>query len=101
MLYRSISDGTVSYTYFNLLYCGKPRKEGSQFYITGTDENTINLVKNLSKNVDLNGRNIPIDRYFTSISFAKHILAKNITVVGTLRANRKGIHKELVDMKKR
>ena len=64
------------YSYFTHPYCGKPEKEGSPLYITSTDEYTIYLVENLSKKVNLSGRNISMDRLFTSISTAKHLLAK-------------------------
>ena len=37
ILYRSISDSVVPYTYFTLSYAGKPEIEGSEFYVTGID----------------------------------------------------------------
>ena len=82
LLYSIISDSTLSNTYFTLPYCGKPEEESSPFYITSTDKYTIYLVKNRSKNVDSSGRNISMDRFFTSISIAEYLLAKNATVMG-------------------
>ena len=41
LLYRSLCDSTVTYTYFSLTYAGKPEVvggNGAKFYITGTDE---------------------------------------------------------------
>ena len=41
MLYRSLCDSSVQYTYFTLPYASKPEdlnNEASKFYITGTDE---------------------------------------------------------------
>ena len=38
LLYQSISNSVVPYTYFTLPYAGKPEMEGSEFYVTGTDE---------------------------------------------------------------
>ena len=49
----------------------------------------------LQKHVDIQGRNISFDRLYTSISLAKWLLSNNITCVGTLQANRKGISMEL------
>ena len=40
-----------------------------------------------------------MDRFFATISIAEHFLAKTKTVVETLRANRKRLPKERVDMK--
>ena len=37
ILYRSISDSVVPYTYFTLSYAGKTEIEGSEFYVTGID----------------------------------------------------------------
>ena len=81
LLYRSISDSVVPYTFFTLPYAGKPEIEGSEFYVTGTDEYGVCLADNLSSHVD---------RYFTSV-----------TIPHYLRTNRKGIPKELVEMQNR
>ena len=43
----------------------------------------------------LRGRNITLDRYFTSLSVSEWCLKKNITITGTLRSDRKGIPKEM------
>ena len=42
-----------------------------------------------------------MDRYFTSVTIAHYLKAKNMTLVGTMRANRAGIPKELVEMQNR
>ena len=81
LLYRSISDSVVPYTFFTLPYAGKPEIEGSEFYVTGTNEYGVYLADNLSSHVD---------RYFTSV-----------TIPHYLRTNRKGIPKELVEMQNR
>ena len=49
------------------------------------------LVTDLEKHTSLSGRNISYDRLYTSISLAKLLLERNITTVGTLQANGKGI----------
>ena len=43
----------------------------------------------------LQGRNISLDRYFTSVTLAEWCLERNITIVGTLKSDRKGIPKEV------
>ena len=47
LLYRSISDSRVPYTYFTLAYAGKPESQPDQFYVTGTDNYTKYLVDSL------------------------------------------------------
>ena len=42
-----------------------------------------------------------MDRYFTSMTVAKYLLDKGITVVGTLRIDRVGIPKGMKDVKGR
>lgn len=48
LLYRSLCDYTITYSYFTLPHAGKPKyvgsKEASKFYIIGTDEHTKYLV---------------------------------------------------------
>ena len=44
---------------------------------------------------DLQGSNITFDNLYTSIPLAKKLLERKITVVGTMRHNRKGVPKEI------
>ena len=81
-------------------YAGKPNnvgsKEVSKFYESGTDEFKKYLVTVTSKYNKLKGSNISMDRYFTLVSVAKWALdEKSITIVWTVRHDRKGIPKEL------
>ena len=100
ILYRSISDSVVPCTYFTLPYAGKPDNP-DQYYVTGTDNYTKYLVEGLQNYVDISGRNISMDRYFTSMPIASYLLDKNITLVGTMKANRIGIPRDISDMKDR
>ena len=72
LLYRSISDSRVPYTYFTLAYAGKPEYQPDQFYVTGTDNYTKYFVDSLKQYVQLRGRNISMDRYFTSLPVAEY-----------------------------
>ena len=101
LLYRSILDSVVSHTYFALPYAGEPEIEVSEFYVTGTDEYSVYLVDKLSSHVDITGRNVSMDRYFTIVTITHYLKEKKTTLVGTMRANRKGIPKELVEMQNR
>ena len=98
LLFRSLCDSTVTYTYFSLAYTGKPEfvgGNGAKFYITGTDEYTKYLVNGLSRYTSIQECNISMDRYFTSVFMAEWALQKKFTIVGTMRHDRKGIPKEV------
>ena len=90
-----------SHTFISFLpYAGKPNNvgsnEASNFYVSGTDEYTKYLVRETSKYNKLKGTNISMDRYFTSVSVARWALdEQSISIVGTMRHDRKGIPKEL------
>ena len=49
----------------------------------------------------LTGRNISLDRYFTSITLAQWCLEKKISIVGTMRTDRKGIPKGIKELRDR
>ena len=96
LLYRSLCDAKVPYTYSTLPYAAKPEVIGANdYYVTSFDEYTKWLVNNFQIYGTLQGQNISLDRYFTSVTLAEWCLEKNITIVGTLKSNRKGIPKEM------
>ena len=98
LLFRSLCDSALQYMYFCLPYAGKPNGQPNEFYVTKTDEYTKYLVNGAIKIGGagcLRGRNISLDRYFTSVTIADWLLEKNITTTGTLRSDRKGIPKEM------
>ena len=75
ILYRSLSDVVVLYTYYTLPYDGKPDEiNGDSHYVTGTDKYTEYFVDGLQEHVDLSGRNVSMDRYFSSMTIAAHLL---------------------------
>ena len=94
LLVISICGATLPYTYSSLPYAGKPESPNS-FYVPGTDQKTMYLVNNLSKFTDLSGKNITMDRYFTSVPLCEWLLKKRITLVGTMKENRIGIPPEM------
>ena len=98
LLYRSLCDSTVTYTYFSLAYAGKPEVvggNGAKFYITDTDEYTKYLVNGLSRYNSIQGCNISMDRYFMLVFLAEWALQKKFTIVGTMHHHRKGSPKEV------
>ena len=54
----------------------KPCSPDNEYYVTGADEYTKYLVKSFLRYSKLTGRNIKLDRYFTSITSAQSCLEK-------------------------
>eukprot|EP00112_Aurelia_sp_Birch-Aquarium-sp1_P024842 Seg801.3 transcript_id=Seg801.3/GoldUCD/mRNA.D3Y31 product="hypothetical protein" protein_id=Seg801.3/GoldUCD/D3Y31 len=101
VLYRSISESVDRYTYYSLMQAGKPHGAPNQYYINTSDGYTMYLVDGLSNFVDIRGRNISLDRFFTSIPVARECLERKITIVGTVKSNRRGIPKEILQTNER
>ena len=51
--------------------------------------------------MDIRGRNVSIDRFFTSMTIADWLLDREITTVGTLRTDRIGIPEKVKDTNRR
>ena len=62
----------------------------NEYYVTGTDKYVMTLVKCLSSFVSIQGRNLSLYRFYTSIPLAFECLQKKIRIVRTLQQNRKG-----------
>ena len=104
LLYRSLCDAVVPFTYYTLSYAGKPSEtnnEASKYYITGTDEYTKYLVNGVNHYHSIGGSNLSMDRYFTSVTIARWALENKITIVGTMRLHSKGIPTEIKSLENR
>ena len=104
LLYRSLCDAVVPYTYYTLSYAGKPSEtsnEASKYYIAGTDEYTKYLVNGVNHYHSIDGSNLSMDRYFTSVTIARWALENKITIVGTMRLDSKGIPTEIKSLENR
>lgn len=95
LLFKSINGARYPYTHQTIVYSGKPVEEPNEYYVAGTIEYIKRLVDTLSKHQRLAGRNISMDRLYTSFEVADWLLQKKITMVGTIQANRVGIPAEL------
>ena len=73
----------------------------TSYHVKEVEETVKHLVQNLQSYVDLQGRNISFDRLYTSVSLVQWLLYHNITCVGTLQSNRRGISKEVKEVMKR
>ena len=59
------------------------------------------IVTDLTKPLRNSGRNITTDNWFTSFPLARELLLNNLTLIGTLKKNKKEIPKDLIINKKR
>ena len=89
------------YTYFTVPHNGKPDSPDNEYYVTGTDEYTKYLVNNFLRYNKLKGRNISLDRHFTSITLAQWCLEKRISTVRTMRTDRKEMPKKMKESRDR
>ena len=99
--FRSLGSSRRPYIYYIVPYTAKPIE------VTESDiKDTLTLVKRIVESYEqhgysLKGINISTYRYYTSISLAEWLYEKNITCIGTLTSNPKGLPKEIKETKGR
>ena len=71
LLFKSLNSARYPYTYISHVYCGKPAREPDDFYVTGIYNYITSLVSNLEKAHCLDGRNISMDRLYSSFAIAE------------------------------
>ena len=98
LLYKSLNDARFLFTYQIIPYSGKPVDGDGPYYLKATEDYVKNLVESIPGR-NLKGRNISMDRLYTSIPTANWLLSREITVVGTLQSNRLGLPDELKNPK--
>ena len=96
LLFKELNSVRVPYTHRSEVYAGKPEEPGP-YYIKGVEEITLRLVDKYGDFCEIQGRNITMDNLYTSIPLGQELLDRGVTLVGTLRKNRKGIPKEVKD----
>lgn len=89
ILIRMLSDSHTRYILKMEVYAGKDERP--------TEERSAKaVVRRLVKPVERTGRNITTDRYYTSVELAEELYNDaKLTLVGTLKSNRKHIPEEL------
>ena len=95
LLFRSINDARFPYTYNSMVYCAKPESGNGPYHVEKIEDYVQYLVNDTISRLPLKGRNISIDRLYSSVSLANWLLSHGITVVGTLQSNRIGIPNKL------
>ena len=101
LLFKSINSARYPYFFLSAPFCGKPKSEPTEEYKQGIFEVTKHMVEKISNYTSLKGQNIGFDRLYTSIPLAYWLLVKDITSVGTLVPNRRGLPKEFIKTTKR
>ena len=104
LLYRSLCDSSVSYIYYTLPYTEKPEVNNgdtSKYYMTATDEYTNYLVTEVSRFNSIEGCNISMNRYFSSLSLAEWGINQKFTTIGTMQHDHKAIPKEIKSLKEK
>jgi hypothetical protein len=89
-------DAETRYVYNASVYLGKETAAAPRAQNLGKD-----VVLLLCAPLNCIGRNITTDNFFTSLSLARELLKKRISLVGTVRANRVDVPREFVEHKKR
>ncbi|XP_054159677.1 piggyBac transposable element-derived protein 4-like [Oppia nitens] len=89
-----ICDSETAYCYDALFYTGKENN-------TKAKSVSQNVVLELTKRIKHTGRNITTDNWFTSYPLANELLMSNLTLVGTVKHNKKEIPKHYLEKKKR
>ena len=95
MLYKSINSARYPFTHQSHVYFGKPEQEPNEIYVSGTINYVKYLVEKFSEHQNLTGRNISMDRLYTSFEVANWLTEKKITTLGTIPTSRVGIPSEI------
>lgn len=91
----AICDSATSYAWKMEVYTGK--RAGEQRDVNQGERVVLSLTEEVVKT----GRNITCDNFFTSISLARKLLSKKLTMVGTIRRNKKELPPDFVTTKNR
>ena len=100
LLHKSLNDARFAFTYQVIPYCGRPEDGTGPYYLGSTVDYVKSLV-NVMPRSSVKGRNVSMDRLYTSISTANWLLKNEITVVGTLVTNGIGLPDDLQNAKRR
>lgn len=89
------------YTYHSEVFAGKPELfQEAEHYCPDLFELVVKILEKVGWR-KLAGCNLTTDNYYTSIPLASKLLEKNMTCMGTMRHNRKGLDKQQTDVKNR
>ena len=101
LLYKSVNSVVYPYTYRTAVYAGKPTGEPGPYYIPGIIPLVKSLIIQLSEKVSLRGRNLTIDRQYSSIELFEFLWSMRITAIGTILLNRRGLPRQFFSVEGR
>ncbi|GBN51436.1 PiggyBac transposable element-derived protein 4 [Araneus ventricosus] len=92
----ALVDSRVFYTWKMEIYAGK--QPNGPFQV---DNSPSSVVKRLMEPLYNSGRNLTVDNWYTSYPLSQELLQKKITIVGTLRKNKREIPPIFLNSRKR
>ena len=95
ILFKTINSVKTAFTFCGVVYAGKPVNNTGPYYIPGIIPIVKHLIGRMDETLHMQGLNITMDRLYTSIDLFHWLMSKNITAVGTLMANKKGLPNEI------
>ena len=64
-------------------------------YVPGNENKTHDLVMRMTSDIQMTGRNLTADRFFSSVETAEALYSRNTTFIGTIMPHRKGLPQEV------
>lgn len=92
----AMCDTDTFYTSNLEVYCGK--QPSGPYEVSNSPED---IVKRLVKPIEYTNRNLTTDNWYTSLKLATYLLDKKITLLGTMRKNKREIPPEFLPHKNR
>lgn len=99
-IFKSLNDAQFPFTYQVIPYCRKPVGGNGPYYLNATEDYMKHLSESMPES-SMKGRNIFMDRLYTSISKSNWLLTRNIISVGTLVFIPVGLPDEIKDARNR
>lgn len=96
ILFRTVADANYRYLWKAWPYSGRPEAPDLSPPRVQLD-GVLETVHYLVQDVKGTGRNITLDRFYTSVPLAEELAAERLTVVGTLNKNRRFLPSELTN----
>lgn len=94
ILLRTVADASYRYMWKMWPYSGRP-EEPDQSPPHVQLPSVMDMVKYLVEDVAGTGRNVTLDRFFTSVPLAEDLMASRLTMVGTVNRGRKLLPEEM------
>ena len=89
LLFKSLNCARYPYTHQSHVYCGKSVEQvENNHYVQRTINYIKYLFEKLSAHHSLQGRNITMDRLYSSFEIAEWLHERKVTMVGTMQSNR-------------